>query len=65
MVMLRNVLIYFSDENKKNILEGIKKVLKPEGLLYLGTGEPPALYTNLFEKCNHPNLEVFQAKKTL
>jgi len=39
MIFLRNVLIYFDTETKIRVLENIRKVLNPEGHLFLGTTE--------------------------
>ena len=39
MVFLRNVLIYFDDVTKKNILNKVYRVLKPGGYLVTGTSE--------------------------
>lgn len=39
LVMLRNVMIYFPVETKKQILRGIRQVLRPDGFLFLGTAE--------------------------
>jgi len=39
LVMLRNVLIYFSAETKKEILSRIRTLLRPEGYLMLGGAE--------------------------
>ncbi|MEW6674171.1 MAG: protein-glutamate O-methyltransferase CheR [Thermodesulfobacteriota bacterium] len=39
IVFCRNVLIYFSNEFKKNILKRISKVLRPGGYLFLGASE--------------------------
>ena len=40
VVFCRNVLIYFSQENKVTILDKIASVLKPNGYLFLGASEP-------------------------
>lgn len=39
IVFIRNVLIYFDRDTKKRILQGIKKNLKPDGVLMLGSSE--------------------------
>jgi chemotaxis protein methyltransferase CheR len=39
LIMLRNVLIYFDLETKRQILTKIRKVLRPGGYLILGTAE--------------------------
>jgi chemotaxis protein methyltransferase CheR len=39
LVFLRNVLIYFENENKAKILERIAEKLKPGGLLFVGHSE--------------------------
>jgi chemotaxis protein methyltransferase CheR len=39
LVMLRNVMIYFPVETKKQILKNMRSVLRPDGHLFLGTAE--------------------------
>jgi len=39
LVMLRNVLIYFDVDTKRQILAKIRKILRPGGFLLLGTAE--------------------------
>jgi chemotaxis protein methyltransferase CheR len=39
LVMLRNVMIYFPAETKKQILKNIRQALRPDGYLFLGTAE--------------------------
>jgi chemotaxis protein methyltransferase CheR len=39
IVMLRNVLIYFNVETKKDILRKVRQLLRPKGYLFLGTAE--------------------------
>jgi chemotaxis protein methyltransferase CheR len=39
LVMLRNVMIYFPAETKKQILRNIRQAMRPDGYLFLGTAE--------------------------
>lgn len=39
LVMLRNVLIYFSTETKQGILANVRRILAPDGCLFLGAAE--------------------------
>jgi len=49
IVFCRNVLIYFSNDNKREILARIARVLRPGGYLFLGGSEPMANYSDAFE----------------
>ncbi|MCG8325138.1 MAG: protein-glutamate O-methyltransferase CheR [Thiotrichales bacterium] len=49
VVFCRNVLIYFSNENKKNILEKIESVMRPNAWLFLGASETVINYSDAFE----------------
>jgi len=39
LVLLRNVLIYFDVDMKRQILAKVRKVLRPNGFMMLGTAE--------------------------
>ncbi len=54
MIFCRNVLIYFSAELKENILRRMHAVLKPGGMLILGSSEGLAGASELFDMvhCN-------------
>lgn len=49
VIYCRNVLIYFSAESKKDIIERMSKVLNPRGFLMLGASESIAQYSDKFE----------------
>jgi chemotaxis protein methyltransferase CheR len=49
IVFCRNVLIYFSADLKRQILQRIHASLKPSGLLFLGSSEGLAGAADLFE----------------
>ncbi|MGB8260110.1 MAG: protein-glutamate O-methyltransferase CheR [Terracidiphilus sp.] len=42
VIFLRNVMLYFSQETRKTLLAGIRRVLAPDGILLLGSSEQPA-----------------------
>jgi chemotaxis protein methyltransferase CheR len=42
VILLRNVMLYFSQETRKTLLAGIHKLLAPDGMLFLGSSEQPA-----------------------
>lgn len=49
VVFCRNVLIYFDQETKKNILERIATMLPPDGVVFLGGAETVLGITEKFE----------------
>lgn len=49
VVFCRNVLIYFSADLKRQILQKIHSALRPQGVLYLGSSEGLAGVADLFE----------------
>jgi chemotaxis protein methyltransferase CheR len=50
IVMMRNVLIYFDVETKKNILGKVRQLLKPDGYLFLGAAETTLNLDEAFER---------------
>lgn len=50
ILFLRNVLIYFDVDTKKNILYKIKQILHPQGYLFLGGGETTLNLDSDFER---------------
>lgn len=49
VIFLRNVLIYFDIETKKNILESMASLLAPDGFLFLGSTETVLGVTEVFK----------------
>ena len=60
IIFCRNVLIYFSSEMKKDILERMAKILKPGGTLILGGSESPTGYTKAFSMKRYPDGVVYR-----
>lgn len=54
IIFCRNVLIYFSADTKRDILKRLHGVLKPNGILFLGSSESIAGATDYFDMvhCN-------------
>lgn len=60
IIFCRNVLIYFSSEMKKDILERMGQTLKPGGTLILGGSESPTGYTKAFMMQRYPDGVVYR-----
>jgi chemotaxis protein methyltransferase CheR len=42
VILLRNVMLYFSQETRKTLMAAIYRMLAPDGVLFLGSSEQPA-----------------------
>ncbi len=62
IVFLRNVLIYFSAETKKLILEKVRKVMAPRGVLFLGAAETTMGLDASFERVQVENSVFYRLK---
>ncbi len=49
LIFIRNVLIYFGEDKKREVLNRIAGRLAPDGFLVLGSAETPVLVTDKFE----------------
>jgi chemotaxis protein methyltransferase CheR len=50
VIFLRNVLIYFNTETRRDILARARRALRPDGFLLLGTGETTFSLSDEFER---------------
>ncbi len=41
IILLRNIMLYFSKDTRKTLLLGVHRLLAPDGLLFLGSSEQP------------------------
>jgi len=53
IIFCRNILIYFSQDFKQNILKRLAEILRPGGYLFLGASESIILYTQEYEMLRH------------
>ena len=63
VVMLRNVLIYFDQATKKNILTKIRQHLRPGGYLFLGGAETVLNLDDAFERVDFERGSCFRLKQ--
>lgn len=62
IIFCRNVLIYFSNEIKSDILSRMANALKPGGYLFLGGSEPIANYSDQFDMVRCKQGVVYRLK---
>jgi len=62
IIFCRNVLIYFSSDSKKDILERMALLLNPGGYLFLGGSESPTGYTHAYEMVRLPEGVVYRLR---
>ncbi len=60
VIFCRNVLIYFSEESKRDILERLAQAMNPDGYLILGSSESTAGYTKRYKTERHPQGALFR-----
>jgi len=63
VVFLRNVLIYFSVEKKREILRKVREVMREDGLLFLGTAETTLNLDDGFERVPWNNTSYYQIRR--
>jgi chemotaxis protein methyltransferase CheR len=62
IILCRNVMIYFTSEDRKKIYHNISKVLEPDGYLLIGSTESLANDTDLFSSKRYLNSVFYQFK---
>jgi chemotaxis protein methyltransferase CheR len=62
IIFCRNVLIYFSDTDKRKCLERLSASLAPGGYLFLGASETTFRHTNLFKHEQWENVVFYRVK---
>lgn len=62
IILCRNVMIYFTSEDRKKIYHNISKVLEPDGYLLIGSTESLVNDTDLFSSKKYLNSIFYQFK---
>ncbi|HTV65686.1 MAG TPA: protein-glutamate O-methyltransferase CheR [Bryocella sp.] len=62
IVFLRNVLIYFDISTRKAILERVRRVLRPDGYLFLGGAETTLNIDRNFQRTQSGNIVYYTVK---
>jgi chemotaxis protein methyltransferase CheR len=63
LVVLRNVMIYFDGETKKNILKKIRHILDPQGYLLLGGTETTINLDDQYERVAVNGTSCYRIRK--
>jgi len=64
MVWMRNVLIYFGLEAKRQIMGRVRRVLKEDGFLFLGGAETTFNVDDAFERAQYERTTCYRIRKT-
>ena len=62
IIFIRNVMIYFNIETKRQILMKLRRVLRPGGFLFLGGAETTLGVDEGFERLPFPNASCYRVK---
>jgi chemotaxis protein methyltransferase CheR len=63
IVLIRNVLIYFGIETKKEILAKVRRILKPDGYFFLGAAETTFSIDESFERAQFDRATCYRIRK--
>ena len=62
VLFLRNVLIYFAAETRRQVLTEVRRVLRPDGFLFLGPAETPRDLGDAFQPVEAGNYICYQPR---
>lgn len=62
IVFLRNVLIYFDVEMKKSILARVRRVLRPDGYMFMGGAETTLNLDDRFERVQYESTAYYRPR---
>ncbi|MFK8113511.1 MAG: protein-glutamate O-methyltransferase CheR [Rubripirellula sp.] len=65
LILMRNVLVYFEEDAKRQVLKKTKQLLRPGGLLLLGGAEASPLAREYFSPIHVDDVTFYEAKSTL
>jgi chemotaxis protein methyltransferase CheR len=65
LAFLRNVIIYFSDELKKDVYQRVARVLRPDGYLFLGAAESIGSHSQAFVPATVAQTTAYRLKPGL
>ena len=63
LIFMRNVLIYFDVETKRKILAAARRLLRPDGYLFLGTAETTLNLDDNFDRVQNEKAWCYRPKK--
>lgn len=63
VVFMRNVLIYFSLETKRQILGKVRKVMRPDGYLFLGGAETTINIDDAYDRVQIVKSGIYQVRR--
>ena len=64
LVLMRNVLIYFGLDTKKQILGKVRQVLRPDGYFFLGGAETTFNLDDSFERLQLERATCYRVRET-
>ena len=64
IVMIRNVLIYFGIETKKEILAKVRRILKPDGYFFMGGAETTFSIDDSYERIQFERATCYRIRKS-